>query len=143
MSANIGRFGPYVRYGSSSFRSRGDDPYTITLERALQLIAEKKIADANRLIRDFPDAGIQVLNGRYGPYVTNKEEKREDPEGSRAERAHARGMPGVAGGGARAARTRHAPRQSRRTRGRGREVRRTTAARGREDAKKKQEGRAK
>ncbi len=51
---------------------KGDDPYTITLERALELIAEKKIADANRLIRDFPDAGIQVLNGRYGPYITNK-----------------------------------------------------------------------
>ena len=51
---------------------KGDDPYTITLERALELVAEKKIADANRLIRDFPEAGIQVLNGRYGPYITNK-----------------------------------------------------------------------
>ncbi len=72
VSANIGRFGPYVRYGNKFVSIKGDDPYTITLERALELIAEKKIADANRLIRDFPDAGIQVLNGRYGPYITNK-----------------------------------------------------------------------
>jgi DNA topoisomerase I len=95
VSANIGRFGPYVRYGSNGpgqnltadpklkaqFVSiRGDDPYTITLERALELIAEKKIADANRLIRDFPDAGIQVLNGRYGPYVTDKKKNAKIPK---------------------------------------------------------------
>ena len=72
VSANIGRFGPYVRYANKFVSIKGDDPYTITLERALQLIVEKKIADANRLILDFPDAGIQVLNGRYGPYITNK-----------------------------------------------------------------------
>jgi DNA topoisomerase-1 len=72
VSANIGRFGPYVRYANKFVSIKGDDPYTITLERALELIAEKKIADANRLILDFPDAGIQVLNGRYGPYITNK-----------------------------------------------------------------------
>jgi DNA topoisomerase-1 len=91
VSANIGRFGPYVRYESNAptpdgkkkaqFVSiRGDDPYTITLERALQLIAEKKIADANKLIRDFPDAGIQVLNGRYGPYVTDKKKNAKIPK---------------------------------------------------------------
>ena len=61
-----------MRYANKFVSIKGDDPYTITLERALELIAEKKIADANRLIRDFPDAGIQVLNGRYGPYITNK-----------------------------------------------------------------------
>jgi DNA topoisomerase-1 len=72
VSANIGRFGPYVRYANKFVSIKGDDPYTITLERALELVAEKKIADANRLIRDFPEAGIQVLNGRYGPYITNK-----------------------------------------------------------------------
>jgi DNA topoisomerase-1 len=80
VSANIGRFGPYVRYGSKFVSIRGDDPYTITLERALQLIAEKKIADANKLIRDFPDVGIQVLNGRYGPYVTDKKKNAKIPK---------------------------------------------------------------
>jgi DNA topoisomerase-1 len=72
VSANIGRFGPYVRYANKFVSIKGDDPYTITLERALELVAEKKIADANRLIQEFPEAGIQVLNGRYGPYITNK-----------------------------------------------------------------------
>ncbi|HEX5047394.1 MAG TPA: DNA topoisomerase I [Gammaproteobacteria bacterium] len=80
VSANIGRFGPYVRYGNKFVSIRGDDPYTITFERALELIAEKKIADANRLIRDFPEAGIQVLNGRYGPYVTNKQKNAKIPK---------------------------------------------------------------
>ncbi len=80
VAANIGRFGPYVRYASKFVSIRGDDPYTITLERALELIAEKKIADANRLIRDFPEAGIQVLNGRYGPYVTNKTKNAKIPK---------------------------------------------------------------
>jgi DNA topoisomerase-1 len=80
VSANIGRFGPYVRYGNKFVSIKGDDPYTITLERALELIAEKKIADANRVIRDFPEAGIQVLNGRYGPYVTNKKKNAKIPK---------------------------------------------------------------
>jgi DNA topoisomerase-1 len=80
VSANIGRFGPYVRYANKFVSIKGDDPYTITLERALQLIAEKKIADANRLILDFPDAGIQVLNGRYGPYITNKQKNAKIPK---------------------------------------------------------------
>jgi DNA topoisomerase-1 len=80
VSANIGRFGPYVRYGSKFVSIKGDDPYTITLERALELIAEKKIADANRVIRDFAEAGIQVLNGRYGPYVTNKKKNAKIPK---------------------------------------------------------------
>jgi len=73
VTASVGRFGPYVRYGDKYVSIRGDDdPYTIELPRALELIEEKKLADANRIIRDFEDAGIQVLNGRYGPYVTDK-----------------------------------------------------------------------
>ncbi len=80
VSASIGRFGPYVRYGDKFASIRGDDPYTITLERALEVIAEKKIADANRLILDFEEQGIQVLNGRYGPYVTNKEKNARVPK---------------------------------------------------------------
>jgi DNA topoisomerase-1 len=80
VSANIGRFGPYVRYANKFVSIKGDDPYTITLERALQLIAEKKIADANRLIRDYPEAGVQVLNGRYGPYITNKVKNAKIPK---------------------------------------------------------------
>ncbi|HWY94056.1 MAG TPA: topoisomerase C-terminal repeat-containing protein, partial [Steroidobacteraceae bacterium] len=57
-----------------------DDPYEITPERALEVIREKEIADANRLILDFPDAGIQVLNGRYGPYITDKSRNAKIPK---------------------------------------------------------------
>src|SRR5690606_27689007 len=72
VTANIGRFGPYVRYGDKFVSIRGDDdPYTITLERALELIEDKKQADANRIIKTFDGTDVQVLNGRYGPYVTN------------------------------------------------------------------------
>ncbi len=70
VSANIGRFGPYVRYANKFVSIKDGDPYTITLEEALVLITEKKIADANRIIQTFDD-GIQVLNGRWGPYVTD------------------------------------------------------------------------
>jgi DNA topoisomerase-1 len=71
--ASVGRFGPYVRYGDKFVSLRGDDdPYTIQLPRALELIEEKRIADANRIIRDFEAEGIQVLHGRYGPYITDK-----------------------------------------------------------------------
>jgi DNA topoisomerase-1 len=80
VSASIGRFGPYVQYGKKYASLKLDDPYTITLERALEVIHEKKLADANRLILEFPDAGIQVLNGRYGPYITDKERNARIPK---------------------------------------------------------------
>jgi DNA topoisomerase-1 len=72
ITTNVGRFGPYVKYGAKYVSLKTDDPYEITPERAIEVIREKEIADANRLILDFPDAGIQVLNGRYGPYITDK-----------------------------------------------------------------------
>jgi len=81
VSASIGRFGPYVRYANKFVSIRGDDdPYTINLERALELIREKKKEDAERIIRDFADEGIQVLKGRYGPYVTDKSKNAKVPK---------------------------------------------------------------
>jgi DNA topoisomerase-1 len=80
VSASIGRFGPYIRYGDKYVSIKDDDPYTIELPRALEVIKEKKIADANRLILDFEDDGIQVLNGRYGPYITNKAKNARVPK---------------------------------------------------------------
>ena len=78
--ANVGRFGPYVKYGAKYVSLKTDDPYEVSLERALEVIKEKEIADANRLIMDFPDAGIQVLNGRYGPYITDKQKNAKIPK---------------------------------------------------------------
>jgi DNA topoisomerase-1 len=81
VSASVGRFGPYVRYGDKYVSIRGDDdPYTIELPRALELIAQKKIDDANRIIQDFEEQGIQVLNGRYGPYITDKKKNARVPK---------------------------------------------------------------
>jgi DNA topoisomerase-1 len=80
ITTNVGRFGPYVKYGAKYVSLKVDDPYTITPERALEVIREKEIADANRLILDFPDAGIQVLNGRYGPYITDKQRNAKIPK---------------------------------------------------------------
>ena len=80
VSASIGRFGPYVRYGDKYVSMKEDDPYTIELPRALELIEEKKKADAERLILDFEDEGIQVLKGRYGPYITDKKKNARVPK---------------------------------------------------------------
>jgi DNA topoisomerase-1 len=77
---NVGRFGPYVKYGSKYVSLKEDDPYTVTHERALEVIRLKQEADANRLILDFPDDGIQVLNGRYGPYITDKKKNAKIPK---------------------------------------------------------------
>lgn len=81
LSTNIGRFGPYVRY-ADKFVSLGedDDPYTITLERAMELVEEKKKADAAKQIKIFPDSDIKVLNGRYGPYVTDGKKNARIPK---------------------------------------------------------------
>jgi len=74
ISTNFGRFGPYVKYGSKYVSLKvkeGDDPYTVTLERALELIQEKKEFDANREIKLFEGTDIKILRGRYGPYITD------------------------------------------------------------------------
>ncbi len=67
----IGRFGPYVKFdGKFVSIPKGDDPYTIGLDRAQELILAKREADANKFIKSFDEnPDIQVLNGRYGPYI--------------------------------------------------------------------------
>ena len=79
--ANVGRFGPYVKYGSKYVSLKEDDPYDVSLERALEVIRLKQEADANRTITDFGVDGIQVLNGRYGPYVTDGKKNAKIPKG--------------------------------------------------------------
>jgi DNA topoisomerase-1 len=80
ISAGIGRFGPFVRKGKLYASLKGeDDPHTVTLERAQELIREKQELIANRVITDFGD-GIQVLNGRYGPYITDGEKNARIPK---------------------------------------------------------------
>jgi DNA topoisomerase-1 len=71
VSASIGRFGPYIRYGSKFVSLKEDDPHTIELPRALELIAAKKQADLDRILRTFPGTGIQIVKGRWGPFITD------------------------------------------------------------------------
>lgn len=81
VSANYGRFGPYVKYGAKYVSIKGHDPLEITLEQALALIAAKKELDAKREIRVFEGTGIRVLRGRYGPYVTDGKKNARVPKG--------------------------------------------------------------
>ncbi len=81
----IGRFGPYARH-DGKFVSLGktDDPYTIELDRAVSLIRDKreKDAKAKEPIRTYPeDDGLQVLNGRYGPYIAWQGKNYRIPKG--------------------------------------------------------------
>jgi len=81
VAASVGRFGPYIRYGSKFVSlKKEDDPYTVTLERALELVTEKKKADAEKQIKIFEEEGISILNGRYGPYVTDGKKNAKVPK---------------------------------------------------------------
>ena len=72
ISVNVGRYGPYVRYDNKFVSlEETDDPYTVDLPRALELVREKKAADAEKYIKVFEKEGISILNGRYGPYLTD------------------------------------------------------------------------
>jgi DNA topoisomerase-1 len=80
VSVGVGRFGPFVKQGSTYASLKPeDDPYTIELPRALQIVSEKLEMLANRLILDFGN-GVQVLNGRYGAYITDGEKNARIPK---------------------------------------------------------------
>ena len=80
VSVGVGRFGPFVKQGSTYASLKPeDDPYTIELPRALQIVQEKLELLANRVIQDFGN-GVQVLNGRYGPYITDGDKNARIPK---------------------------------------------------------------
>lgn len=71
IAASIGKFGPYIKH-DNKFVSipRDEDPHTITEQRAIELILEKRKQEAEKYIKTFPeDDSVMVLNGRYGPYI--------------------------------------------------------------------------
>lgn len=82
--AAIGRFGPYIRFGSEfvSLKKGVDDPYTVTEERAIELIEEKRKKDREKVISNFDS--VQVLNGRFGPYISFEKENFRIPKGTDA-----------------------------------------------------------
>lgn len=70
VKANIGRFGPYVQHDGKFVSLKEDDPMEVSLERAIELIQEKRIEDAKKMIKVFEeDANMQILEGRWGPYL--------------------------------------------------------------------------
>ena len=71
MTVAVGRFGPYIRHDGKFYSlSKADDPLEITAERAVEIIEAKREADKNKVINIFGENGeIQVLNGRFGPYI--------------------------------------------------------------------------
>ena len=72
VQANIGRFGPYIRYGARNFVSLKEiDPHDVTLDQALELVAAHKQMLKDRVIKRFEAEGIEILKGRYGPFVTD------------------------------------------------------------------------
>jgi len=80
ISVGRGQYGPYVKFGAKYASIKEDDPFTLTLPRALEIVEAKLAADRERTIKDFPDAGIQILKGRYGPYVTDRKRNAKVPK---------------------------------------------------------------
>ena len=79
IKANIGRFGPYIQVDKLFVSIKPEDPHTITLEKALELYEAKLKAEAEKNIADFGD-GIKVLNGRFGPYITDGKKNAKIPK---------------------------------------------------------------
>jgi len=86
MVIGIGKFGPYVRYRNKfySLNKVVDDPYSVTVERAAEIIREKSENEKKKVLRDFDD--IRLLNGRYGPYLAMEGKNYRLPKGTDLEK---------------------------------------------------------
>ena len=86
MVVGIGKFGPYIRFKNKFFSLKKgvDDPYTVTFERAVEIILEKNENDKKKVLKDFGD--IMLLNGRYGPYLVKDKQNYRLPKGTDAEK---------------------------------------------------------
>lgn len=70
MSVGVGRFGAYVKHDGKYFSlKKTDDPMEISPERAIELIEEKREQERNKFIKVFEAEGIEICNGRFGPYI--------------------------------------------------------------------------
>ena len=86
MVVGIGKFGPYIRFKSKFFSLKKgiDDPYTVTFEKAVEIILEKNESDKKKVLKDFGD--IMLLNGRYGPYIVKNKQNYRLPKGADTEK---------------------------------------------------------
>jgi DNA topoisomerase-1 len=86
--AGVGKFGPYIRHLNKfySLKKGNDNPLTLGLEDAITLISEKRNQDQKKVIREFPeDKDLQILNGRWGPYIQYKKENFRIPKNIKPE----------------------------------------------------------
>lgn len=84
VSVGIGKFGPYIRH-NNTFTSitKEDDPHTINLDRAIELILAKREKDANKIIKTFEEnVEVKILNGRWGPYIAYGKQNVKIPKGT-------------------------------------------------------------
>ena len=111
IKANVGRFGPYIQVDKLFVSIKPEDPHTITLEKALELYEAKLKSEAEKNIADFGD-GIKVLNGRYGPYITDGTKNAKIPKGTEpAEVTHEQAKELLAAAPTKKARTRRTTRR--------------------------------
>lgn len=80
ITANIGRFGPYVKVGKGFFSIGDQDPYQIDEDAAREAVIAGRKKKAEKTIQTFPDSDIEVLNGRFGPYVTDGKRNAKIPK---------------------------------------------------------------
>ncbi|MDQ3534623.1 MAG: type I DNA topoisomerase [Bacteroidota bacterium] len=83
MVAAIGRFGPYIRHDSKFYSlTKEDDPHTVTQERAIEILENKRKADEEKFIKSFDEnSEVQILNGRFGPYIKVGKKNVKIPKG--------------------------------------------------------------
>ncbi len=85
VTAAIGRFGPYLKYnGKYVSLGKNYSPYTVTIEDARTIISDHEAKEAAKFIKEFPDKDIQVLNGRFGPYIKHAGSNYKIPKGTEA-----------------------------------------------------------
>ncbi|MDB5975938.1 MAG: topoisomerase [Nevskia sp.] len=81
VDVNIGRFGPYARYGDQFVSlKKDDDPFTIEMPRVIELIEAKQAALEAATIKLFDNTGIRIVKGRFGPYITDGKRKARIPK---------------------------------------------------------------
>ncbi|MCR8710824.1 type I DNA topoisomerase [Aliarcobacter butzleri] len=85
IKANIGRFGPYLQVKTKFYSLKTDDPYTIDLNRALEIIKDIDEAKEKSTIKTFDKEKIQILVGQYGPYIKQGRKNFKIPKGKNAE----------------------------------------------------------
>mgnify|MGYP006186326713 FL=1 len=79
-----GRFGPYIKHGKKNYPlGKIEDPLTVSLERVIEIVQDKKSAEANNVLKEFPEnEKVRVLNGRYGPYIQMGKRNIKIPKGT-------------------------------------------------------------